>query len=609
MRSEPTSTEPPPRKSPRWPVILAMAALGAGLVWWVWLRPPDPAKIYVFPGVSGPPGRTRIAPPTLAKIADYERGSPHRLAILVTDETSGWLGLVRAFKAHGVPITVTRDFDRALTHRVVFVYPIVSGRSLAAPQIRALAAHVRGGGTVLTVNLAGGGLEELFGVSTGVESRARGTVTWAEPPAVPEEDHVRISQGGPNAMGTVGYRATTARVIATFDDGAVAAACRQVVGQACVLGIDVGALAGRTMNGRAEAMGRSYVNRYEPGLDVFVRWIRDLYVAGEPMPYLVGSAPAGKDVSIVLTHDIDFTRSIVNTKAYADMLEADKLKATFFIQTKYVRDYNDDIFFNAKTLPYVRQLVADGMDVGSHTVAHSAVLYTLKLGNGHEHYPRYQPFVQTRSKVRHATVLGELRVSKFLLTRLAGAEVVSFRPGALAYPFNLPEALQATDYRYSSSITANSTLTHLPYQLTYERQNGALTPIYEFPVTIEDEQAPTLDKRYGEASELVGKIARQNGLVVVLMHTNVTAEKLAFERRLVEEWRNRAWIGSLAQFGAWWVARDGAELDVVEQDGRPVLRAVAGAAVDGLAIRLPKAANPEVRLNLRAGQRKTVPLG
>lgn len=78
--------------------------------------------------------------------------------------------------------------------------------------------------------------------------------------------------------------------------------------------------------------------------------------------------------------------------------------------------------------------------------------------------------------------------------------------------------------RYSSSITGNSTLTHLPYQLTYERQNGALTPVYEFPVTIEDEEAPTLDKRYDAANALVGQIAIEQGMVVVLMHRNVIRE-------------------------------------------------------------------------------------
>ena len=123
-----------------------------------------PAYVKVMPGVGGPDGRTQIAPASPVRVEDFGTGSPHRLAVLVTDENSGWLGLARGLKAHGVPFVMTRDPAVAMRHRAVLVYPILSGRALTGNAIKGLAGHVRSGGGVLTFNLAGGGLEKLFGI-------------------------------------------------------------------------------------------------------------------------------------------------------------------------------------------------------------------------------------------------------------------------------------------------------------------------------------------------------------------------------------------------------------------------------------------------------------
>lgn len=586
-------------------VLVLLLAGAAGI--YVWSQRPDPSQMHVFPGVRGPAKATKIVEPQPTRIAEFDRGSEHRLAILVTDPDSGWLGLVRGFRAHGVPITVTQDPAKAMRHRVVLVYPIVSGRVLEAPAIRGLAEHVRGGGTVLAFNLAGGGLGELFGVGEGVELRTRTRLRWTAPTEAPEEAESVVSSTRETQISSVGYRPGSARVLATFEDGSVAASCRTVGGQACVLGVDLGALAQRAMNGRAEALSRRYVNGYEPSLDVLFRWVRDLYVAGEPTPWLVHPAPAGKQVSILLTHDVDYGRSVDNSVVYAKALSDRGVKGTFFIQTKYLKDYNDEVFFDDRTVPIIASLARQGMDIGSHTVAHSRMFEHMDLGTGRERYPRYRPFVETDTTYRDATVLGELRVSKFLLEDRAGAKVVSFRPGRLSYPFSLPQAMAATGYRYSSSITANSVLTHLPFQLTDGRGDSALQPIYEFPVTIEDEEG-RLGDRFDAADALVAKIARNGGLVTFLNHPNIAGHKLDFETRLVDRWQDRAWIGSLADFGDWWAGRDSLETDLVQENGRMVLRAAAGRDATGVRVRLPKA-DRELRIDLRAGGRAVVPVG
>ncbi|HEV2533562.1 polysaccharide deacetylase family protein [Phenylobacterium sp.] len=584
------------------PVFFLLAVVVVS-VWWIVFQNPEASRVYIFKGVSGPVAASKLDAPAGARIEDFEHGSPNRLAVLVTDPSSGWLGLVRTFRAHGIPVTFTRNPAVALTHRVILVYPMISGRALSGDTLRALAAHVRSGGTVLGFELAGGGLEPLFGVEDGVESRARSAVAWSHRTGVPQEDLIAVSHSGEDDMGTIGYRATTARVLGTFDDGSAAVTCRTTVGQACLMGVDLGALAGRAMNGRAEGIGRTYVNGYEPSLDVLVDWVRDLYVANEPMPWLVSTVPAGKDTAILLSHDVDFTRSVVNSKTYGEALRRLNVDATFFVQTKYVRDYNDDIFFNDRTVPMLKALARSGMDVESHSVAHARTFKAMELGTGRERYPDYVPFVVDAKTTKDATILGELRVSKFLLESLLSTRVRTFRPGYLAYPFKLPQALAATGYGYSSSITANATLTHLPFQLTNGRADDALSPVFEFPVTIEDEEPPGIVKRQGAANGVIERVARGHGIVVVLVHPDVTAGKLAFETQLVRDWRDRAWVGSVTAFGDWWRARDLADVDLVRQDGRWVIEAGGGPEIKDLLVLTPKGPSPSLRITRSAGQR------
>ncbi len=556
-----------------------------------------------FPGVRGPGARSRVVEPPATPIAQFEVGAPNRLAILVTDPESGWLGLVRGFKALGVPITVTRDVDRALRHKVVLVYPIISGGVLEGDQLRALAEHAREGGTVVAFQLAGGGLDELFGVTPGTSNTTRTRLNWVNQTGVAEADQVVVSGRGETTIGSVGYSATNARIAATFDDGSVAAACRGVgPGRTCVLGVDLGALAQRTKNGRAESMSRRYTNGYDPSVDTYFRWLRDIYVQGEPMPWLIDTVPDGKEVSILFTHDIDAQTAAANSRVYAQTLKEAGANGTFFIQTKYMKDWNDVPFFNPTAVRDVRQLVDMGMDVASHTVAHSRVFNDMPMGSGREFYPRYRPFITDDFHVKGGTILGELRVSKFLLEDLTKADVVSFRPGRLSYPFTLPEALNATGYRFSSSVSANLTMSHLPFQLTTGRSSGSLQPVYEFPITLEDELDPPMGARLDQGLALIDRIAQDRGMVVILTHPNITDHKLAYTQGVLARWKDRAWIGSLAQFGAWWSARDGLEADLVQRNGRWELTAKSAAGIDGLGILLPKQNTRRVELNLQPGR-------
>ena len=545
-------------------------------------------SVYDFQGLRGHEARSFVPPLRKATIADFDHGSNHRLAVLVTDPDSGWLGLARGLKAHGIPFTLTMDVTRALKHKVVFVYPMISGLTLKGEDFHALDQHVRDGGYLLAFDVEGGGLQDLFGIAGAPRPDHADTLRWADGSSVPEEAETRISRTGSEAaVGALAYLPTSGNVGARFEDGQAGLVCGRSPGLACALGVDVGTLSERAMDGRGEAIARTYVNGYEPSLDTLYDWISAFYVTGEPMPWLIDTVPAGYKFSIILSHDIDYTKAVKYAKLSADVLRSLGVNATFFMQTKYVRDYNDDVFFRKKTLPDVRGLLSDGMEVGSHSVAHARTFKAFDFGNGHESYPTYRPFVQSKTAARGGTVLGELRVSKFLLVRLTNADVVSFRAGHLSYPFRLPDALAASGYLYDSSITANSSLTDLPFQLTYGRTGGALAPVYELPVTIEDEALPSLPKRLGAANLVLSKIAARHGLGVILVHPD-TGAKLGFERAVISRWRGEAWFPSVREFGDWWRARDDLEIDV-DRQGAGWRMSVPVGTYRNIRVELPKA--------------------
>jgi hypothetical protein len=569
-------------------VCAALLAAGAYAAIDLWLG--RSAAIFRIEGVDGPVAISPTSAPRPARISDFERGGSHRLAILVTDPGSAWLGLARVFRAQGIPFVITQDPQRAFQHKVVLVYPIISGRSLSPDALRKVAEHVHTGGTVLGFDLAGGGLESLFGVNGARASRARNTLHWAAAHGPAEEVVTVFSRAGSEAeLGSYAFATQGASIVARYEDGGAAITCRRAVGEACLMGVDLGDLAQRAMDGRAEPIARFYVNQYEPSLDVLARWVRDLYVGGEPSPYLIDTAPPGRQVSIIFTHDVDYNRSVANSRAYAEVEHDAGIRATYFTQTKYVRDYNDDFFFTPRTISELVAWRETGMEIASHGVSHARAFKAFPLGSQQERYANYQPFVESRDSARDGTIFGETRVSKFLLEHFTGAHVSSFRPGHLSYPFNLPEVLQATGYSYSSSITADACLTHFPFQLTYARAGESPVPVWEFPITIEDEESPRLGDRVDAANDVISKIAANHGLVVILIHPDILDHKLAFERAVIARWRNSAWMTDLNTFGAWWRARDQAEIDLVDDAGVLTLTIRASLAVHDLAIIFPKA--------------------
>jgi hypothetical protein len=581
---------------------MTVIVCGAALL--SWIRPhsetPDsivvPAEaMYVFQGLSGPSNVTSVPVVRPTPWNQYAKGTRTRLAVLLTDPSSAWLGLAHGLKTIGIPFLITENYAEAITHKVVLVYPTISGNVLSPEALHALAEFPRHGGTLIGSHVVGGGLNEVFGFREAVASRQRFDVYFKREAAIastftdPRERTVRLGHRDTHseALGSYGYTQTTDPV-ALYEDGTAAVTHKSYgEGHAYALGVDVGFLLLRGHNNRGEELAWSFDNRFDPTLDVWLRLLKAIYMAGEPDAVTIGTVPFGKSLSVMLTHDVDFTKSMSNAVTYAQYEKSQGIIGTYFIQTKYIRDFNDDIFFDAHGVSHLTTLVELGMEIGSHTVAHSKIFNRFPMGTGSERYPSYTPFVKDRLTAFNGTILGELRVSKFLLEQFSQQTLVSFRPGELSNPFALPQALQATGYRYSSTATANNSLTHLPYQLNYDRLGKAETNVFEFPVTVEDEELPKLGERVPAALELARQISHYGGSFVVLIHPNILDHKLEFEKRFVEAVKSFAWFGSISQFGRWWSARNDVALDVSREEDSYVVTVQVTSPVDGLTIQVP----------------------
>ena len=514
----------------------------------------------LIPGLEGPLADTPVAEPKAPRIEDYGSGGPTRLAVLVTDIDSDWIGMVRALKARGIPTTFTRDVTEATKHHAVIAYPLISGKVLESAEIRTLAAFVRGGGGLMTFDLAGGGLEALFGTSGEVPDRTRTAVQWEREPGVEASKTPLNAAGMETTLGSQAIQLAGARALARYDDGSVAMSCRTAGGQACVLGVDVGSYANRAYNLRAEPLAGAYANVYADGLDRLVEAVRDFYVANEPNAYLIGTAPAPYSGSLILTHDLDAGQALSDSVKLAKDLHARGVAASFFMQTKYIRDWNDDAFFQREAIPQLNELASLGMEVGSHSVSHSRAFNTFEIGDGSEAYPSYHPIVDSQLTAHGGTVMGELRVSKYLLDASVRQQIESFRPGHLRNPPSLPQALAASGYRFTSDLTAANALTNYPYQLAFGRSGPGLVPVWEFPVAIEDEAKPGFAARRDASIALIDRITGRGGVATVLVHPDQSAKRDT-ELAIIDRFRGKVWIGPMGTLGRWWQARDLSEID------------------------------------------------
>ena len=121
--------------------IISTIALFVLLITGIWSLLDD--SVFHFPGLAGPATNSLVRLEVPTSPASYTGGNPSRMAILLTDRDSSWLGLVHGLKSFGIPFTLTEDYREALGHRVVMVYPVVSGKTMTAEALAAITEYTR----------------------------------------------------------------------------------------------------------------------------------------------------------------------------------------------------------------------------------------------------------------------------------------------------------------------------------------------------------------------------------------------------------------------------------------------------------------------------------
>jgi len=503
-------------------------------------------------------------------LRQFPESFPLQVAVLWTapiPDQENPLPFVHSLKEMGIPFFITRNLPQALRHRLVILYPSVDLRTFTQFQAEQLTAFVRQGGFIFAQNVFWGGLQNLFGFRAFVPSRKRYRLAFSvtRDPVIkylnrPEERETQLgSDHFPEIIWSNGYVPDVgAEVLAHFDDGSAALLMNSVgKGKVYLLGLSLLDVVLRNQNNRDYEAQRHYVNAFEPGADVWLLVLRAWYEAYAEDWVRLATIPGGQRSALLLSHDVDWENSFAPGLDFARIEKASQASSTFFIQTKYVDDTNSKAFFFGPNLDTLRQLKAGGSTVGSHSIIHSRGFNKFDLGSGHETYSSYQPRGLGFDTAWGATVFGEVRVSKELLDgEIPGQDTIFFRAGHLRVPVSLPEALERSGYQFDSSFTAADVLSNFPFVLPRDLGFKEDSEIYEFPVTVEDEESPGFAKRVPQALQVILANAENGAVSVVLVHSNESILKAAAEQELLRQLPPDIDKTDMLTFAKFWRARD-----------------------------------------------------
>jgi hypothetical protein len=571
--------------------LLVLSLSGAAAVWKLTSKTAPPLRTGEVPLLD-------IVHRHLDLVRDFPESFPLQVAVFWTHpgpDPENPLALVHSLKEMGIPFFITRDLGQAFRHRLVIFYPSVDSHTFTQLQAEQITTFVRQGGFIFAQNVFWGGIQSLFGFRSFAPSRKRYHLAFSSTtdPVMkylnrPEEREVSLgSNHFPEIIWSNGYVPDTgAEVLARFDDGTAALLTNSSgKGKVYLLGLSLLDVVLRSQDNRDYEAQRHYVNAFEPGADVWLLILRAWYENYAKDWVRMATIPGGQRSALLLSHDVDWENSFAPGLDFAQIEKTNQAKSTFFIQTKYVNDANSKAFFFEPNLETLRQLKSGGSTLGSHSIIHSRGFNKFDLGSGHEHYPSYQPRGLGFDTASGATVFGEVRVSKGLLDgEIPGQDTTVFRAGHLRVPASLPEALERSGYQYDSSFTADDVLSNFPFALPRDLGFEEDSDIYEFPVTIEDEESPGFAKRVPQALQVILANAENEAVSVVLIHSNESQLKAAAEQELLRQIPADILKTDIVSFGTFWRARDRLQWSVTATSipAQVVLQVKSDAPVTGL---------------------------
>ena len=398
----------------------------------------------------------------------------------------------------GIPYVITTNIAEASKCNMIFCTSLLSNTTLSAEERILLEEFVFLGGSLVAPRVEGDKLFELFGIDGFESSKSRYEMIWDTSFHSPslaminEPEEVVISLGNSSIdeiFKTLGYNVQDAHTMAHFEDG-TSAVIKNAFGSGYAIGIGLSwkdVILRNQINRDFEAQ-RISSNGFEPTTDVFMLFLRGLYMEHNPYTVWKNTSPGNSRSSLMITHDVDSNSGMDSLKYFVEYEQENQIEGTFNITLKYFTDALSSDFYTDRQ-EELEFILSNGHQVQSHSVGHffdfadENIIPIGVPGNTKENYSPYNDGVVTTG----ATVYGECEVSKAELENDLDIKVRTFRSGHLAYPKDLVEVLDKLDYEYNSSFTACDVLTNFPYQNVFGLSfNQALSNIYEIPVTISD---------------------------------------------------------------------------------------------------------------------------
>jgi peptidoglycan/xylan/chitin deacetylase (PgdA/CDA1 family) len=545
----------------------------------------------------------KVAPPITTNQVSATPAAEHypkQIGVLNLSPTmSDAQSVVHMLAPMGIPYAVTTSPVLAIQHDMAIFFPEASAASFDATALQLLDDYVSGGGVVVMKYSEVDALKQRGGVLSSIFQLEHHWVNLTDAgkarfPSLdlPFEQSIPLGGDATEFLNTwaitVDPSAPGVRVLATFDDGAAAIVEHDLgSGHVLTFGVDWRDVVLRNQLGHSIGAARGYIDLFEPATDAWMLILRDLYDASVRFGVRLHTAPGGARSALLVSHDLDWGQSYVNALQYAADEQARGASATYFVHTKYVTDSQDTAFFGAEREPQLAELLARGGRIGSHTVAHSPVLAMFPIGDGTEVYPAYAPYNLPSGETTGGTLFGELRVSKALIDAALGTQCIdhttaTFRAGNLAYHVASPQTMERLGYLFDSTRAVGDVLANFPYRAMTDWPDALDTGVFEFPVTIEDQQPPRLDQRVADTLAIIAANADNGAPTTLLIHPNVLDFKENAEREILDGLPPGVRAMSIDEYAAFWRARDIARITNIDYDDEKKTLTIAISAPEAL---------------------------
>ncbi|EMD65107.1 hypothetical protein COCSADRAFT_141665 [Bipolaris sorokiniana ND90Pr] len=373
------------------------------------------------------------------------------------------------------------------------------------------------------------------------------------------------------------------------------------------IGMDLGYLFIQAQN---EAGGYSpwYDGHYYPGYDIGTRIVKNI-VTSSPQFVSLWTVPYNKGLAFTTTWDIDTYVSYPHGQGMAAAAQERGASGNLNLHTKYITDAYENAYFQYG-IPYIYQITGfrtapDGypyIDFGTHTVSHSPNAASFPYGTREERYIKgsdagYAPYIHQCGANADGTPpddqqctkggpsglafytsggssSGEVRVSAFLIRYIlqdvfkTNYNLTTYRPGNLAWSKYQATHCVANGFIGGSSCSGNSHLTHLPFQVTHNRESFQELPYYEFPLQWSDgdgnmSSADFPGSDFSNQIKDIKKMARYGGHYNILIHpSDAVFDKIQIQRAFHDTVRPFAVFFNQTGLANWWANRDRAVVNI-----------------------------------------------